>query len=382
MRPPSFLMLFVAVIVAGCSSSNFVTSSDLTSPNPEINRRLEGKEIRITLLDNHETEGSDLRVGADSARWVDLKSHDTVAVPTDSLKTVVRTNRLLGGLEGLGLGIAIGLPVGFVAGLVAFGGGSQGDLSGLAGVVMMGGGAAAGALGGTIIGLSTGHDEVYAFPGSSSGALAIRTYNDTIRQPEVLRHVIVTYSDGRQDFGSLISRIPTLVLRTRKDRVIEAPLKSVISIESIHAENYSITGLANPWLITRNDGSTVVAAILVDYQNGLLQTEFSGSSALLPLDDIQSFERIDRRSIWQRGYKTGLVLFGLNMIAGIANGTPKEAVAGGAILGGLAMCMVGWISQVFSPREIYTLSGLSPQIRLSRLQELLRKQGANPRTSK
>lgn len=130
----------------------------------EFNREIKNENVMVKYTKGPESFGWYMRVDTDYARWNDYDLQERRSVQTGLLKTVVRQNSFLGGLEGFGLGLLSGAALGYLAGSL-FGSKNvnidAGELPGvIVGPVL---GAAVGLITGAIIGAITGHKYEYKF---------------------------------------------------------------------------------------------------------------------------------------------------------------------------------------------------------------------------
>lgn len=312
----------------------------------KLNQALKGRDVKVTMSNDAEAEGTDFRLSADSALWFSYRSRDTIRLPSDSIKTIRVRNPVPSTVGGLILGVPIGAVAGYYGGMAIFGSNAYGghDNPG-AGFALLIGGVLGGAIGG-VIGYGMGYD-VYSFLRTPTSPKSIQTRADFVASDVPVRHVVVTVADSSKDlqvFGVLLSDTPTVRLRVSKDRVWEIPLASVRKIQSIGRDNVEMSGLKFGWIVTRTDQSTVVADSLTRYENGNLEMDFFGSRIVLGIDEIQSLEQCslesDDRSIWERGFTAGLVTCGVVAII--------EGPGVGLLVGALVMPIAGIVSQASS----------------------------------
>jgi len=92
----------------GCSSSYLVTKNgdgDDKMSYKEFNREIKSENVTVKFTKGLESEGSNIRVDTSYAKYYDFKLQETRSVQTGLLKTVIRQNSFLGGLEGFGAGL-------------------------------------------------------------------------------------------------------------------------------------------------------------------------------------------------------------------------------------------------------------------------------------
>jgi hypothetical protein len=171
-----WIFLILIICLSSCSSSYVVTP---TGRNGEfsfenLNGAMRGKEATILLKDGREIDGSDVRIERDSVFFAEsvYKTNpktlgrirtdgNSGSIPIHSVQRIIWEGRLIGALEGLGLGLAGGGLVGMTfGGIGSEGGGSHGFVPDwFVGLVYGAGvGAATGMISGTIIGHSYEYD--------------------------------------------------------------------------------------------------------------------------------------------------------------------------------------------------------------------------------
>jgi hypothetical protein len=172
MKNSVFIFLLVVcslftLFLTGCSTSYVVTKNgdnDDKMSYKEFNWEIKGENVTLKLTKGPESEGLNIRVDTNYAKWQDFKLQETRSIPTGLLKTVTRQNRFLGSLEGLGFGILSGAALGILAGL-KYGGDEvySGETGGTAAFVMSVIGGLVGGLVGAIFGSINGHKYEYKF---------------------------------------------------------------------------------------------------------------------------------------------------------------------------------------------------------------------------
>lgn len=166
----TFLLVICSLItlfLTGCSTSYVVTKNgdgDDKMSYKEFNRVIRSEKVWLKFTKEPESEGLNIRVDTNYAKWHDFKLQETRSIPTGLLKTVVRQNRFLGSLEGLGFGILSGAALGILAGL-KYGGDEiySGETGGAIAFVMLVSGGLVGGLIGAIFGSLNGHYYEYKF---------------------------------------------------------------------------------------------------------------------------------------------------------------------------------------------------------------------------
>ncbi|MGB2868268.1 MAG: hypothetical protein WBD36_07445 [Bacteroidota bacterium] len=337
----------ILVVVPGCISSYTIAPGN-PADVAKLNQSLEGRQVNITLVSGAEAKGIDFRMDADSARWCDALSLDTLCVASDSLNEVDVRNPFASTVGGIIVGVPSGALVGYVAGTSIFR--SRGDLANDLGVVLVSltGAVAGGGLGGQI-GYELGSD-VYSFLRTTTLPTPIQTYEDFTATDIALGHVIVTIAGthkGPPVFGILLSDTPTVRLRIPKDRVWEIPPASIVKIQRMGRHNVELSGLKSGWIVTRTDQSTFVADSLTRYENGNLEAAFGNSGVVFPIDEIKTLDQFsiesDDRSIWERGLTAGMITCGAGIIL-----EGRSRPVGGLVFGALAVPIAGIISKVSS----------------------------------
>ena len=166
MKTVTFILMFTSFLM-GCSTSYIVTKNgegDDEKSYKEFNREIKSENVVIEFTKGLETGGMNIHVDTNFAKWHDLKLKETQSVPTGLLKTVVRQNRFLGVLEGIGLGVLAGGALGLLLGFKIFGDDVySGETGGVAAFVMLVSGGMVGGLVGAISGSINGHKYEYKF---------------------------------------------------------------------------------------------------------------------------------------------------------------------------------------------------------------------------
>lgn len=159
----------------GCGTSYVVTPTQGTGDYSfdDFNSEIKGKDASIIMRDKKELSGTNIQIRGDSIAWVEVvyKPNPDALLPRTRLEDVprsvsvtevervIRKNAILGGLEGLGLGLVGGGLLGMGIGSAGTSG-SKDDFGPLIGLVV---GGAVGAVGGTVTGAIIGHSYDYEF---------------------------------------------------------------------------------------------------------------------------------------------------------------------------------------------------------------------------
>jgi hypothetical protein len=165
MKNSIFIFLFVICsliiqFLTGCSTSYIVTKNGEGNDKmsyKEFNREIKGEDVTLEFTKGPESEGSNIRVDTNYAKFYDFELQETRSVQTGLLKTVVRRNGM--GLEGFGIGLLSGAALFYLAGSLGIRG--DGKLDWHATMPIFGG--LVGGLIGAIIGATIGHKYEYKF---------------------------------------------------------------------------------------------------------------------------------------------------------------------------------------------------------------------------
>jgi len=149
------VLLSFFLVQMGCSSSSEISSFD------GFNADAEGRGATIVFLDGRELDVQNVLAFPDSTHFWNDDTKALTVVPTLTIKDIVLTNRLVGFLEGAGLG-----AMGGCVAILAMGGGTSqehgfGAGADVASMILLGAGAG-GVLGG-IPGVIIGHSHKYQF---------------------------------------------------------------------------------------------------------------------------------------------------------------------------------------------------------------------------
>jgi hypothetical protein len=173
-------MLLAGMILHGCSSS-FTVVPDTADDRPksirydQLNRRLQGHDVRLFLVDGRHIDGMSVSVGYDTIRFREGTDDTLHCIPTRLIIEIEQTDRLRGTIEGVAFGGLIGGAAGLgLIGAVVHPEGEGGP--GLLWVVL--GGACAGATTGIVAGMIKGHTITYRLgtpmPSTQKAALGAR----------------------------------------------------------------------------------------------------------------------------------------------------------------------------------------------------------------
>jgi hypothetical protein len=156
------IFFVLAISFCACSSTESVRSTEYG----DINEKLKGQQLEIEVRGGYRT-AKDVTISHDSVSWRDARSENKSQASMRQLNKIVNKNHALGGLEGLGFGLAIGGGLGAILGSAlhiqstAESGSQTSGFGALVGLVLGGG---VGAIVGSITGLSAGHSTIYEFP--------------------------------------------------------------------------------------------------------------------------------------------------------------------------------------------------------------------------
>jgi len=165
----------VLIMLAGCTRVHPCDPRDPSVSLNEVNRIIDARRVRVSLLDGTWTHADHVSVAADSVRLTargtpqQLEDHPRTighAVATSEVEAITMSNRPRGALQGGLWGLGIAATVGFVAGISSgggefgFGGSISAVESGALGAFVCG---AIGALAGVVVGVISGSNDVYDF---------------------------------------------------------------------------------------------------------------------------------------------------------------------------------------------------------------------------
>lgn len=156
------IFFLLAIFLCGCSSSYSVRSTAARGAYSfnEMNQELKGEDATIELNDRNKMRARKIKISDDSLSWVDASTGQETRASLGHLNRIVIKNHLLGGLEGLGIGLVCGTGGGAAVGglfpnpraefiptwLVT------GVIGGLAGIII-----------GPTTGIIVGHSYIYQF---------------------------------------------------------------------------------------------------------------------------------------------------------------------------------------------------------------------------
>ena len=151
---------------AGCTSTRFV-GGDTSGGSidqltySQLQSRLRGKSVCMTLKDDRRILGIVYVIAADSVHLMEKTSNSSLAIPTYEVSTIEYIHRVDGGILGFLGGAFGGLLLGGVVGDMTAPHG--GDMRGLGVAMAAIGGAGLGAIGGTIYGAVHGMVDRFEF---------------------------------------------------------------------------------------------------------------------------------------------------------------------------------------------------------------------------
>lgn len=158
-----YAFMFLTLIVSGCTSSTLVTPTNQsgTLSIDGFNQKIHDEEVIVLFNTGLKTAAIGFRIEHDSASWGETGNGSLFHIPLAKIHTVsTGPNRLVGGLIGLGAGLAGGALAGY---LIANGFDASSDSKGLTMALGTAGGAGAGGIIGTIIGINNGPSYEYYF---------------------------------------------------------------------------------------------------------------------------------------------------------------------------------------------------------------------------
>ncbi|MDP2884773.1 MAG: hypothetical protein Q8P51_07120 [Ignavibacteria bacterium] len=160
------ILFGLAVFLCGCSSSYSVRSTAVRGAYTygEMNKELEGRDVRIELKDGRVISAKKVKISDDSASWLNQRTDEESKASIRQLARIVMKNDFLGSLEGLGFGLLGGGGLGALVGNVLYRGGDRNFGSGLGALMGLVLGAVTGAVVGFNTGLIEGHTYNYEFP--------------------------------------------------------------------------------------------------------------------------------------------------------------------------------------------------------------------------
>ncbi len=158
------ISFFCMMLMAGCATTYTVGSkeSGANYDSDESNRRIERREGTVVFNSGKVETAKQIIASKDSVSWLEVRTDKKSGASMGQLSRIVVKDHLLGGLEGLGLGLAGGGGLGMIVGSVLIKEGNTGSGSGAAIGLILGG--IAGLVVGFPTGLIIGHSDVYEYP--------------------------------------------------------------------------------------------------------------------------------------------------------------------------------------------------------------------------
>ena len=107
----------VGMLLLSACSSSYLTTSQGTEGSvsfSELNTLATGSKCTIVLKDGQIIDGIDLTVRADSTRWGEISTSSIKSILTDSLQSVELHYHTWSAIKGFGYGAALGVVVGGV----------------------------------------------------------------------------------------------------------------------------------------------------------------------------------------------------------------------------------------------------------------------------
>ena len=157
------ILFSLAIFSCGCSSTYSVRSTDVEGSYTygKMNEELKGQEVKIELKDGRDITARDVTISDDSATWVDARAKEKSKASLRQINKIVNKKTFVGGLEWMGIGLAVGGALGATA-LSGFPGTAEsGSQTNSAGIVV---GMGAGTVLGFFTGMNVGHSYNYVFP--------------------------------------------------------------------------------------------------------------------------------------------------------------------------------------------------------------------------
>lgn len=106
-----FLVLLVAVLLAGCRHTHAVDSSDERDQN-RVNRAVQDRRATLVLKDGPSLAVRNARVGADSLFWMNVRTGQMEASSLTHVEELNFRRHARGAVDGAGVGFLIGIPLG------------------------------------------------------------------------------------------------------------------------------------------------------------------------------------------------------------------------------------------------------------------------------
>lgn len=250
----------------------------------------------------------------------------------------------------VGYGMLLGGLVGYPAAelwlsvVIRGGGGADFLLSSL----FVGAGMLTGGIVGVVHDMTAGAREVFEFPKPLASIRSILIDSISFGIEDDPKHVVVTLGDNQAVFGSLLRDSLVVQLRTRPDRLLEFPRGLVRSIEAVSTDNYEDSGLRDLWILTRDDGSAVLAETLEGIINDTLRCIGPWSRFTAACAGLRTVVRVNDRSVWERGTITGYIVGGGMGVIGVAAHGLVGLLAG-VTSWVIATPVAGTLSRMMSP---------------------------------
>lgn len=163
----SIAVLIFSIALIGCSSSYIVSSTphDDELSFSKLNAETKNKSATIVFQDDSKLDCQEVLSALDSTSWLEPTTGARAAVPTFKIKKIFFKNRIVGTLDGGGIGLLAGGGVGFLIGSVLESPNSEWKGFVTLYFSVIGGGV--GLLVGTVSGVIKGHTYEYKFENKS-----------------------------------------------------------------------------------------------------------------------------------------------------------------------------------------------------------------------
>jgi len=104
------ILLLLCITYCGCSTSYIVTPTQGGGDYSyhDFNSEFSEKDAVIELKDGREMSAKQIQVKYDSKSWTESPSGTPYTVAANDVNAITKKNRLIGGLDGFGLGILAG----------------------------------------------------------------------------------------------------------------------------------------------------------------------------------------------------------------------------------------------------------------------------------
>jgi hypothetical protein len=161
-----FTICAITLIMVGCGSSSLVTPTGQGGnlSFDALNKTVQNDEVTISFYSGPNVTGKLFHIEHDSASWTEVESGKLFKVPVPKIMGLsTKPNRFLGGIIGLGGGIAVGGLAGLAIGSGSASTAEHGTWAGLGAAV----GAGAGALVGTLVGVGAAGPHIFVIPRDS-----------------------------------------------------------------------------------------------------------------------------------------------------------------------------------------------------------------------